>query len=97
MASPKKLCRNCKLFKYNPYNRKVGVCLDSAHDGVYEQVSADQYACEVGLRPTIVSAEDPQRKRCFGCNEVMSVDWFSHDPTTPDKLSDLCYKCKGKR
>lgn len=87
-----KPCSECEYFSPNPYNGRVGACMDSAHDGVYEQVKAEMPACLVGLgiRPTV------RRRFCPSCNTWLDEDEFVYDKNSADKLSRLCHSCKRK-
>lgn len=90
-------CARCDYFARNPYFPMTGACMDSAHDGVYEQVRADRPACSVGLG--LISGEQPipSKKFCQGCGFWLDEDEFVYDRTSSDGLSRYCYVCSNTR
>lgn len=94
MTNPYMTCSQCKYFSPNPYNKKVGACMDSAHRDVYDQVKGDWRACSTGMG--LVTGK--KRRFCPGCNSWMNEDEFVYDRTAKDNLSKLCHRCfKEKR
>lgn len=89
-----KYCEDCKYFAPNPYNPKLGACMDSADGGYYTQVKSYQPACASAFGKSIVDAEMEQLRFCPFCRKTKEVGDFTYDKRSEDGYSIICADCQ---
>lgn len=86
-----RVCKNCQLFAQNPFNPKVGACMNSAQSWGYVQVRADQPFCDRAW----FDEEDPFHRAamCPRCHT-----WYEVGDFKADKHGDpmVCPECAGR-
>lgn len=85
------ICGDCSFFAVNPYNSKVGACMDSANDGFYSQVKADQPKCSACSNPSHILNSFERKLRCPVCGRYVEVgDFIMRFDGSPS----ICMECR---